>query len=78
MKNKQIKFGTYSTFYGENNIAFAFKNGELGFELEVSDETYRHRSILTLENALELKEKIENALSAYDEFMKSYGKQKDT
>lgn len=76
MTKKQIKFGTYSTFYGENNIALAFQNGELGFELEVGDETYRHRSILTLENALELKEKIENALDSYDTFMESYGKQK--
>ena len=76
MTKKQIKFGTYPTFYGENNVPHAFEKGEMGFELEVSDETYRHRSILTLENALELKEKIESALSVYDEFMKSYGKQK--
>lgn len=76
MKNKQIKFGTYPTFYGENNITLAFENGEIGFELEVGDETYRHRSILTLENALELKRQIENALSSYEEFMKSYGKMK--
>ena len=76
MTKNQIKFGTYPTFYGKDNITFAFQNGELGFELEVGNETYRHRSILTLENALELKEQIENALDAYDTFMESYGEQK--
>ena len=78
MTKTQIKFGTYPTFYGKDNVTFAFENGELGFELEVGNETYRHRTILTLENALELKKKIENSLDAYDTFMKSYGKQKDT
>jgi hypothetical protein len=76
MTNKKVKFVTYPTFYGENNITFAFQKGEIGFELEVGNENYRHRSILTMENALELKNKIEDALVSYDEFMNAYGKQK--
>ena len=76
MTSKKVKFVTYPTFYGENNITFAFQKGEIGFELEVGNENYRHRSILTMENALELKKQIENALNSYDEFMNAYGKQK--
>ena len=76
MTNKKVKFGTYPTFYGENNITFAFQKGEIGFELEVGNENYRHRSILTMENALELKNQIEDALVSYDEFMTSYIKSK--
>lgn len=77
MTNKKVNFGTHATFYGENNIAIAFQKGEIGFELEVGNENYRHRSILTVENALELKKKIEDALISYDEFMNAYGKQND-
>ena len=73
MTNKKIKFGTHPTFYGENNITFAFQKGEIGFELEVGNENYRHRSILTMENALVLKNQIEDALISYDEFMVAYG-----
>ena len=73
---KKVKFGTSPTFYGENNITFAFQKGEIGFELEVGNENYRHRSILTMENALELKNKIEDALVSYDEFMNAYRKPK--
>lgn len=76
MTNKKITFQTSPTFYGENNITLAFQNGEIGFELEIEDDTCRHRDILTLENALELKRQIENALIAYDEFMQSYGETK--
>ena len=76
MANKKVNFVTYPTFYGENNITFAFQKGEIGFELEVGNENYRHRSILTMENALELKNQIEDALVSYDEFMTSYGKGK--
>ena len=76
MNNKKVHFGTHPTFYGENNITFAFQKGEIGFELEVGNENYRHRSILTMENALELKNKIEDALVSYDEFMNAYRKQK--
>ena len=77
MTNKKITFQTSPTFYGDNNVTLAFQKGEIGFELMIEDDTCRHRDILTLENALELKRQIENALSAYDEFMKSYGKQND-
>ena len=42
----------------------------------IEDDTCRHRNILTLENALELKRQIENSLTAYDEFMKSYEENK--
>lgn len=73
MTNKKVKFGTHPTFYGENNITFAFQKGEIGFELEVGNENYRHRSILTMENALGLKNQIEDALISYDEFMIAYG-----
>ena len=76
MTNKKITFQTSPTFYGENNITIAFQKGEIGFELMIEDDTCRHRDILTLENALELKRQIENALIAYDEFMKSYGENK--
>lgn len=76
MTNKKVKFGTYPTFYGENNITFAFQKGEIGFELEIGNENYRHRSIITMENALELKNQIEDALVSYDEFMTSYRKGK--
>lgn len=76
MTNKKITFHTSPTFYGENNITLAFEKGEIGFELMIEDDTCRHRDILTLENALELKRQIENALIAYDEFMKSYGETK--
>lgn len=76
MTNKKVKFVTYPTFYGENNITFAFQKGEIGFELEVGNQNYRHRSILTMENALELKNQIEDALVSYDEFMNAYGGQK--
>jgi hypothetical protein len=76
MTNKKVKFVTYPTFYGENNITFAFQKGEIGFELEVGNENYRHRSILTMENALELKNQIEDALVSYDEFMNAYGESK--
>lgn len=76
MTNKKITFQTSPTFYGENNITLAFQKGEIGFELEIGSDTCRHRDILTLENALELKRQIENALIAYDEFIESYGETK--
>ena len=72
MTIKKIKIGTYPTFYGDNNVSFAFEKGEMVFELEVGCDTYRHKSILTLENVLELKNQIENALIAHDKFMKEY------
>ena len=74
--NTKITFGTSPTFYGKDNIRIAFDQGEIGFELEIETETYRNRYILTLDNALELKEQIENSLVSYDTFMQTYKKQK--
>ena len=75
--NTKITFGTSPTFYGEDNIRIAFDQGEIGFELEIGTETYRNRYILTLDNALELKEQIENSLVSYDTFMQSYKNKND-
>jgi hypothetical protein len=65
---KKITFETSPLYYGKNNITDAFQKGEyFGFELAFCDEKSTQRNILTLDQVLELKKQIDNALIACDE-----------
>lgn len=72
---RKITFGTSPLFYGEDNITTAFRDGEIGFELEIRDSASVQRNILTLNDALELKRQIANAIDSYWTFMYRYGEQ---
>ena len=68
-EDRQISFGIHPTRYGHNNITEAFEKKELGFELEVRNFNSVLRNILTLEEVLDLQEKINKAIDAYNDFM---------
>jgi hypothetical protein len=68
-EDRQISFGVHPTRYGYNNVTEAFEKKELGFELEVRNFNSVLRNILTLEEVLDLQEKINKAIDVYNEFM---------
>ncbi len=67
-----IKLVIYPLRYGKDNLVEAFMTGECGCELEISTETSVQRSILTIEQTMDLKRQIESALLSYDEFKRHY------
>lgn len=74
MTNKRLSFSTHPTYYGNGNMTEAFETGEIGFELELAEDTKKIRFIITHQEALELKSMIEKSLLSYDEFKESYVK----
>ena len=67
--DRTITLRVHPTRYGNNNAVEAFEKKELGFELEVQNQNSNLRNILTLEEVLNLKEQINNAIDAYWEFV---------
>jgi hypothetical protein len=66
---KKIKLQLFPTRYGNNNFTEAFEKKEIAFELELSDLQSTQRNIISLDEVVHLKEQIENAMDAYNEFM---------
>jgi hypothetical protein len=66
---KTITFHTYPLRYGNGNVTEAFQKKEIGFEMEIKDDQSAQRNILTLEQTIDLKSKIEDAITNYYEFM---------
>ena len=57
------------TYYGEQNLLHCLKEKELGFELELKDEKYVQKFILSLDDVKSLKNQIESSLTAYTKFV---------
>jgi hypothetical protein len=68
--SRQIRFSTYPTRYGNNNLTEAFEKKEIGFELEIQDKNSIQRNLLTLEEVLTLRDKINASIDSYCEFMR--------
>jgi len=67
MKNK-ITVSLYAKKYGENELAKMILNKEFGFEFSIESDTERSRRILSLEEALSLKDSLETAFSDYKKY----------
>ena len=67
MKNK-ITVNLYAKKYGENELAKMILNKEFGFEFTIESDTERSRRILSFEEALSLKDNLEQAFSDYKKY----------
>jgi hypothetical protein len=64
MKNK-ISVNLYAKKYSENELAKMILNKEFGFEFTIESDTERSRRILSFEEALSLKDSLDQAFSGY-------------
>jgi len=72
MKNK-ITVNLYAKKYGENELAKMILNKEFGFELSIENDTERSRRILSLQEIINLKNALEQAIKDYDNYrIKNY------
>jgi hypothetical protein len=67
MKNK-ITVNLYAKKYSENELAKMILNKEFGFELSIESDTERSRRILSFEEALSLKDSLDQAFSDYKKY----------
>jgi hypothetical protein len=67
MKNK-ISVNLYAKKYSENELAKMILNKEFGFELSIESDTERSRRILSFEEALSLKDSLDQAFSDYKKY----------
>ena len=67
MKNKII-VNLYAKKYGENELAKMILNKEFGFEFSIESDTERSRRILSFEEALSLKDSLDQAFSDYKKY----------
>jgi hypothetical protein len=67
MKNK-ISVNLYAKKYSENELAKMILNKEFGFELSIESDTERSRRILSFEEALSLKDSLDQAFSDYKNY----------
>jgi hypothetical protein len=67
MKNK-ISVNLYAKKYSENELAKMILNKEFGFELSIESDTERSRKILSFEEALSLKDSLDQAFSDYKKY----------
>ena len=68
MTNKKLSLTTHPTRYGNGNLTEAFETGEIGFELELSNDTQQIRFIMTHQEVIRLKDMIEKSLLSFDKF----------
>jgi len=67
MKNK-ITVNLYAKKYSENELAKMILNKEFGFEFSIESDTERSRRILSFEEALSLKDSLDQAFSDYKKY----------
>ena len=67
MKNK-ITVNLYAKKYSENELAKMILNKEFGFELSIESDTERSRRILSFEEALSLKDSLDQAFGDYKKY----------
>ena len=67
MKNK-ITVNLYAKKYSENELAKMILNKEFGFEFTIERDTERSRRILCFEEALSLKDSLDQAFSDYKKY----------
>ncbi len=67
MKNK-ITVNLYSKKYGETEVVKKIINKEFGFEFSIENETERSRRILSFEEAITLKDSLDQAFSDYKKY----------
>jgi len=67
MKNK-ITVNLYAKKYSENELAKMILNKEFGFEFTIESDTERSRRILSFEEALSLKDSLDQAFSDYKKY----------
>jgi hypothetical protein len=67
MKNK-ITVNLYAKKYSENELAKMILNKEFGFEFSIEGDTERSRRILSFEEALSLKDSLDQAFSDYKKY----------
>ena len=67
MKNK-ITVNLYAKKYSENERTKMILNKEFGFELSIENDMERSRRILSFEEALSLKDNLEQAFSDYKKY----------
>jgi hypothetical protein len=67
MKNK-ITVNLYAKKYSENELAKMILKKEFGFELSIENDMERSRRILSFEEALSLKDNLEQAFSDYKKY----------
>ena len=67
MKNK-ITVNLYAKKYSENELARMILNKEFGFEFSIESDTERSRRILSFEEALSLKDSLDQAFSDYKKY----------
>lgn len=61
-----LSFNISPTYYGDGSIADAMKNKNWAFEVEFSDPHTKIRTIIGLDQALELRDNIDKAIEAYE------------
>jgi hypothetical protein len=67
MKNK-ITVNLYAKKYSENELTKMILNKEFGFEFTIESDTERSRRILCFEEALSLKDSLDQAFSDYKKY----------
>jgi hypothetical protein len=67
MKNK-ITVNLYAKKYSENELTKMILNKEFGFEFSIESDTERSRRILCFEEALSLKDSLDQAFSDYKKY----------
>jgi hypothetical protein len=60
-----LNFNISPTYYGDGSIVDAMKNKNWAFEVEFSDSTSKIRTIISLDQALELRDNIDKAVKAH-------------
>jgi hypothetical protein len=67
---KKITVGLFPLTYSDspNHLVEAYTQKKVGFELEIADETSRHRILLPLVELKILQVQIETALKSYKDF----------
>lgn len=63
----KVNFNISPASYGNGSIVDAMKNKNWAFEIEFSDPSTKFRTIITLEQASELKDDINKAFKAYEQ-----------
>lgn len=62
-----LNFNISPTYYGDGSIVDAMKNKNWAFEIQFSDSQTKIRTIISLDQALELRDNINKALETYQQ-----------